>query len=577
MADSFTATSKGTILTVDDVYDNLAFLNQMLSAQGYKIRSALDGSLALQSAQAKPPDLILLDILMPDMDGYEVCRKLKADERTRHIPVIFVSALSETVDKVKAFDVGGIDYLTKPFQKEETLARIDSQLQLSFMRQELMAKKQQLEQEAKERERALVKLKEAKKKLRNLNHTLELKVIDRTEDLQKANFQLRQEISDRKQAEDQLRLFNSIVVNAKDAVVVTTPVPSHEYLNHSEIIYVNHAFTEMTGYAPEEVIGKSPFSLQSPEPYAGARTAILNALDAWYPMQLEMLSYRKDGTEFWVDINIFPVPDASGTYTHWVTIQRDINLRKQQEQKVLKALEQEKELNELKTRFITTASHEFRTPLATILSSVDLLDCYGHLSSKTEIQEYYQHIRSAISQMTALMSDVLTLNKTDLGKMELKPALLNLDQVCQSLIAEIQLGAQNQYNISFLPNRPGLQIILDEKILRTILTNLLSNAAKYSSTGKEIRLEVECRSQDIIFRVKDNGIGIPNEARQRIFEPFFRANNVDNISGTGLGLSIVEGLVQLHHGWIQVESQVGLGSTFTISLPMQDDFNVMEP
>jgi PleD family two-component response regulator len=155
MTGSPIVSSKGTILTVDDVYDNLAFLNQMLSAQGYKIRSALNGSLALQSAQAKPPDLILLDILMPDIDGYEVCRQLKANERTQHIPIIFVSALSETIDKVKAFAVGGIDYLTKPFQQEEALSRIDSQLQLSFMRQELMAKKRQLEQEAREREQML--------------------------------------------------------------------------------------------------------------------------------------------------------------------------------------------------------------------------------------------------------------------------------------------------------------------------------------------------------------------------------------------------------------------------------------
>jgi PleD family two-component response regulator len=118
------------ILIVDDMPENLSVLRQMLTAQGYLVRPALSGGIALRAVQADPPDLILLDIVMPEMDGYEVCRKLKADEQVRHIPIIFISALNELEDKVKAFSEGGVDYITKPFQTEEVLARVNTHIAL---------------------------------------------------------------------------------------------------------------------------------------------------------------------------------------------------------------------------------------------------------------------------------------------------------------------------------------------------------------------------------------------------------------------------------------------------------------
>src|SRR5689334_13948607 len=122
--------SKVNILVVDDTLENLRLLVDILEEQGYEVRPAPNGKLALSGAQGLPPDLILLDIMMPDMDGYQVCSKLKADERTKNIPVIFISAVNEIIDKVKAFEVGGVDYITKPFQVEEVLARVETHLAL---------------------------------------------------------------------------------------------------------------------------------------------------------------------------------------------------------------------------------------------------------------------------------------------------------------------------------------------------------------------------------------------------------------------------------------------------------------
>jgi len=157
---------KGNILIVDDTPGNLHLLSTMLTAQGYKVRSVINGEMALMGARAAPPDLILLDINMPDMDGYEVCQQLKADEQTCEIPIIFISALDRTLDKVKAFTVGGVDYISKPFQLKEVLARVKNHLELRNLQKQLQANNQQLQQEIRERDRALREREQAEAALR---------------------------------------------------------------------------------------------------------------------------------------------------------------------------------------------------------------------------------------------------------------------------------------------------------------------------------------------------------------------------------------------------------------------------
>jgi DNA-binding response OmpR family regulator len=159
---------KGTILVIDDIPDNLHLLTEMLTQQGYKIRIIPNGQLALKSVANNPPDLILLDIVMPDMDGYQVCQQLKASAKTQNIPVIFLSGLNETLDKVKAFEVGGVDYITKPFQVQEVLARLESQLRLKRLQQQLIQQNIQLQQEIQERQQAEIALSDSEKKYRHL-------------------------------------------------------------------------------------------------------------------------------------------------------------------------------------------------------------------------------------------------------------------------------------------------------------------------------------------------------------------------------------------------------------------------
>lgn len=196
---------QGTILIVDDQPANLDLLTAMLTKQGYQVRPAHDGAEALQAVQALSPDLILLDIMLPDMDGYEICRQLQAAESTRDIPVIFLSALDETTDKVKGFAAGGVDYVTKPFHVKEVLARVEAHLALQTMRRRLEDKNTQLERanaelahEIAERKQAEVALRESEEQYRSLNETLEQRILNRTQALQA-------EVAERRRAEASLR------------------------------------------------------------------------------------------------------------------------------------------------------------------------------------------------------------------------------------------------------------------------------------------------------------------------------------------------------------------------------------
>jgi signal transduction histidine kinase len=232
-----------------------------------------------------------------------------------------------------------------------------------------------------------------------------------------------------------------------------------------------------------------------------------------------------------------------------------------------KALEIEKELSGLKSRFVTMASHEFRTPLTTILSSAELLKRYSSKWSEEKKITYLQHIEVAVKHMTELLNDVLLIGKAEAGKLEFMPIPLDLAQLCQEVVDEIELTASN-HKIAFRTQGKFTNACMDEKMLRHILSNLLSNAIKYSPQGGTIHFDLACEQGDAIFRIQDEGIGIPIADQDQLFNSFYRASNVGIISGTGLGLAIVKKSVELHCGKIAVKSEVNAGTTFTVRLPL---------
>lgn len=373
------------------------------------------------------------------------------------------------------------------------------------------------------------------------------------------------DITRRKQREERLRLLESVVVHAHDSVLITEAEPINS--PGPRILYVNEAFTRQTGYTLEEAKGKTPRILQGPKSDRPTLDKIRTALKNWQPIQVDILNYRKDGSEFWSDLSIVPVADETGWFTHWVSIQRDITDRKQAEQEIYNALEREKELRELKSRFVSMVSHEFRTPLATILASSDLLKSFEHKLSHEKRQERLNKIQTEVQTMTRLLDDILLIGKADAGRIDFNPAYLDLKLFCQDILDETRLLMSDRHTLAFTCQGKDFEVEADEKLLRHILTNLLSNAIKYSPRGGEINIRLQCEPMTIYFQVQDSGIGIPESDQARLFEPFHRASNVSNISGTGLGLSIIKYATELHGGCIRITSQEGVGSTFTISIP----------
>jgi signal transduction histidine kinase len=392
-----------TILVVDDNPVNLKLLNHTLSSAGYKVKIEVNGLNVIPQVKTSIPDLIVLDIMLPDLSGFEICKQLQADPLTRSIPIIFITALADTVDKVKGLSLGAVDYITKPFQKEELLARVRTHLHLKRLIKSLEIQNQELRQ------------------LTQQNEDLEHRVAERTAELKQA-------------------------------------------------------------------------------------------------------------------------------------------------------LKKEKELNQLKSRFITIASHEFRTPLAIIASSSGILQKFSDRLNEERKQEHLQTIQHTIKHITQILDDVLMINRAEADKIELHLEAADIVDFChhlQSAIAE----SNNQHTINFSVDlgqetiTNSLIIQFDKKLLQQIITNLLNNAIKYSPNHNLVKFSLTKADDKIIFKISDHGIGIPEADQDNLFASFHRGSNVGNIAGTGLGLSIVKKCVDLHQGEINIDSQIGKGTIVTITIP----------
>jgi PAS domain S-box-containing protein len=270
--------------------------------------------------------------------------------------------------------------------------------------------------------------------------------------------------------------------------------------------------------------------------------------------------------------------DDSGNILEFQAVGRDITKLKQAEAEIVKALERERELSELRSGFVSLVSHEFRTPLTTIQSSAELLERYNHKLSEEKKQNHYRRIQHAVQRMTQLLEDVLMIGKAEAGKLKFTPSPMDVVAFCRDLVESLQMTVPPQYKFNFVVIGDGSDAQMDEKLLGHILTNLLTNAIKYSPDGGTVQFDLVCDRTWVIFRIQDSGIGIPPQDLEGLFESFGRASNVGTIPGTGLGLAIVKRCVDLHKGEITVESEVGVGTTFTVTLPLksQPSIDVIE-
>ena len=419
------------------------------------------------------------------------------------------------------------------------------------------------------------------------------------------------EVSKRRETEKRLKnqqaLLSSIIANTVDGIITIDP--------KGIIKSVNPAAAQLFGYSPEEIVGEK-VNVLMPAPHQSAHDIYLDNYHQTREAKIigigrEVEGRKKDGNIFPFRLSISEVIyNESVIYTgivHDLTAEkaaeqklkdyaaelekrveartealgivvRDLEkqveenrekekaLRESQRQ-LREALAQEQELNELKSRFVSMASHEFRTPLATILTSVSLIDKYNEPEQLGKKKKHINRVKSNVRNLNNILNDFLSVSKLEEGKVRAESEWMDLHALIQEALEDITPEAKKGQQ--FMTNWEGEKrnVFLDPKLIRNILNNLLSNAIKYSPEGKEIHLNVRLRPKELLLEVKDHGIGIPEAEQVHLFERFFRARNVTNIQGTGLGLSIVKKYVELMDGEISCESKENHGTCILLSFP----------
>lgn len=347
-------------------------------------------------------------------------------------------------------------------------------------------------------------------------------------------------------------------------------------LNNRGIVEsANPAAEEIFGYEPNELSG-IPLNKFFPngEKLAEPRQ-LLKQLTATTDHELN--GRRKDGSVFPMYISLDRL--HIGRKRIFTAIIQDMTERKRMQAEILEneklnlALEKERELRDLKNRFIAMMSHEIRTPLASIQLSSDLLKVYGQKVPPDERELYFENITTQIELLTELVRDVQTVNTGDSVSTTMMLESTDLVEYSRAIVQEFQLVHTNTHNIIFDTKHAYMDTRLDRKIMRRVITNLITNAVKYSPEGGDVIIKISSDGRNACVSVTDQGIGIPKDDLEQLFTPFHRASNVDTFPGTGLGLTIAKQAVELHQGSIDVESKEGIGTTITIHLPIYIENN----
>jgi PAS domain S-box-containing protein len=330
---------------------------------------------------------------------------------------------------------------------------------------------------------------------------------------------------------------------------------------------VNENFAIAAGCDKEAIVGRTDLELFPLEYGEKFRADDLKLIASGEPLYIGEEGMLYQGRHIVVETHKVAVKDEQGKVIGVIGVAFDVTRRKQVEEELVKSLAREKELSQMKTNFVSTVSHEFRTPLGIIMSSSQILSDYFEDLNRFERKEHLDSITRNTKLMATLMEEVLLLSRVDSGKIACTPTSLDLRAFAARMIEEVHASTDRRCPIE-LQVQDSLEENLDEKLVRHILTNLLLNAVKYSGEGSVVLLRIERAAANILFTIRDSGIGIPEADQEWLFNAFHRGRNVGERHGTGLGLTIVKRCVELHHGTIQIESQLGRGTTVIVRLPV---------
>jgi len=522
-------TQCGTILVVDDELDSLKLLTTLLVAEGYQVRPADSGELALASAGAKLPDLILLDVFMPGIDGLEACRRLKADPRSRKVPVIFLIAADEIERLAEGLRLGAVDFISKPFRREELLARVETYLELARLRT-------QLEEE----------------------------VVKRTTGLRLANEQLQLDLVSRRRTEGALResdeRFRYIADGAPVMIWVHGPDKAQTFYNKQ--------VSTFTGRTIDDLIDQGCAPSIHPEDRGRCTALFQESLDARQGYQIHYRMRRADGEYRWVMTTAVP-RQIDATQAGLVGTIIDItDLQRAHEQK-LKA-------EKLESVGVLAAgiAHDFNNLLGVIFGEADL--ALSELPEDSAARENVERITA----IAVRASEIVHLLMAYAGDHNQEKGVVHLSAVVGEMlrILKATISKKTILKTDLCPDVPP--VLANPTQMRQVILNLISNAAEAIEDGEgaitvstgQIRVDPESTVRPpgnlppgdyVRLAVEDTGCGMTEEAQAKVFDPFYTTKFL----GRGLGLAVVQGIVRSHSGTIHVVSAPGKGSIFEILLP----------
>lgn len=363
-----------------------------------------------------------------------------------------------------------------------------------------------------------------------------------------------------KESEEKFRLMSETM---SDLVSLHEPDGSYFYLSPS--------LNELLGFSPVDLMGKHPKMIIHNDDTEKIELLFdqVRSTDEKSKNIAQIRKRARNGEYFWFESIAQPIKKGNRLESILV-VSRDISERKKAELEMQKALEKEKELNELKSRFVTMASHEFRTPMTSIKSSVELLEMYTEEVGTNLSKPFLKHFGKIISQidrLSNLMNDILIVGRTEAKKMPFEPEDADMVEVCMDHIEQYHLNRKDGRIVNFKVSGNRRDVLVDPGLMGHILSNVLSNAFKYSQGKPNPELTLKYEEKGFSLEIKDYGIGIPKKEQEQLFNSFFRAENAVNIEGTGLGLVILKQFVEIHNGTIEVESEENEGTTVRVFIP----------
>lgn len=554
---------RAKILVVED--ESIVALNiqNRLNGLGYAVVGTIScGESAIEAAAKYCPDLVLMDIkLKGKIDGIEAASQIRSRFQ---IPVVYLTAYTddETLNRAKLTEPYG--YILKPFESRDLCTTIEIALYKHHMEQQLREKKKWLATTLKSIGDAVITT-DSQGLVTFMNPVAEALTCWKQEEVLGNNL---------------TQVFHTI--NETTRELVDNPVELA--LKEGITVGLESDTLLITKHGSEIPIDDSA------SPIKNEVGQVMGAVLVFHDVsrQQQVKAFLERANE---ELELRVAASTAQLRQTNEQLRAEIVQREHLERELILALAKERELNELKSRIFATISHEYRTPLTTILSSTELLQHYGSRLKEESKQKHFQRIQAAVKYLTELVNDVLFVNQAEVGSLKFSPALLDIEEISREVVAEFQGNAAEETddemeigrirkltlqptehhsspNIIFNCEGACSSAFLDQKMLKSMLSNLLSNAIKYSPVDGEVNFNLVLQENEAVFQISDRGMGIPPEDMERLFNPFFRGGNVGVIPGIGLGLTIVKECVDLHGGNISVNSELGVGTTFTVILPL---------